>query len=704
MPGEDSDHTMPVIGVDVGGTFTDSVLLRESDGVTIAKASTTADPVDGVWDSLARLADAIDSSVEALLADADAFFHATTLATNILIEENGATIGLLTTKGHEDAQKIGRIMTRHAGLSTTELKDYVNQSKQPPFADPERTKGINERVDCDGQEVVSLSIEEVVSKGEQLVASGAEIIAINYLWSFANPEHERQSKVAIEEQFDVPVVLSSDISPRMGEYERGATTAVSAYVAPRLQQYISTLEQQLHDRGLTAPFLIMQSNGGVVPSVDIESNEASMLLSGPAAGVTGAANGEFDAATSSPNVICTDVGGTSFDVGLVVDGEPEATPSQTVNKHTLYQQSIQIETIGSGGGSIAWLGSENELNIGPRSAGADPGPACYENGNTEPTITDADLVLGLLDPEYFLGGELEVSLSAAQAAIREQIAEPLDVSVPDAARGVYALMNAKMADLIRHVTVENGFDPADFMIFAYGGAGPMHAAGYCQELGIDSLTVPLGDTAAAFSAYGLTTADVRRAKEVSKPVTEPFDAEWLADVYRDLFDQVLSAMDAPAESLELSLTADMRYEGQYSELTVELPATILDGRTANTDLKAYFEESYAARYGQSALHRNGTVEIISQRLTATRPVESGTLPELPAGADAGTPSKVRDVIWETGELETEIYFDQDVVAGQTITGPAVLQLPSTTIPVPPAASANLTPHGSFTVDLAKGGE
>jgi N-methylhydantoinase A len=693
-----------MFAIDVGGTFTDAVMIHQDGELTTRKSPTTpADPAEGMINALERIATAVEEPLEDLLAQSDVFFHATTLATNITIEETGATVGLLTTRGHEDAGRIGRMTTRHAGLSTPELKDYVTQSKQPPFASRDNTIGISERIDRNGDVVVPVAESEVIDAANELHDQGVDIIAVSFLWSFVNSRHEQRAKELIEQQVDVPVMLSSDIAPRLGEYERGATTSISAYVAPQIHAYLSRIEEQLRMRGLDAPFLVMQSNGGVLSGNEMHNNEASMLLSGPAAGVTGAANGRFDAAKTS-NVICTDVGGTSFDVGLVVNGEPQTTPSMTINQHTLYQQSIQIETIGSGGGSIAWLGSENELNIGPRSAGADPGPACYQNGNEEPTITDADLVLGLLDPEYFLGGELEVSKSAAEAAIETQIADPLGVAVPDAARGVYDLMNAQMADLIRKVTVENGHDPGEFTVFAYGGAGPMHATGYCQELGIDEVTAPLGNAAAVFSAYGLTTADIRRVNEISRPMSEPFDMERLAAIYRDLRDSVASELEASPAALSYTLEADIRYEGQYSELAVELPASILDPEYDSSKLnpKELFETRYVDRYGESAKHRSGGVEIINQRVAATQSVRETEIAGEALTTATPSPEKKREVVWTDGARETDIYFEDPLVHGASIQGPAVIQLPSTTIPVPPQAAARVNEQGSITVDLAEG--
>ena len=694
---------MTVIGVDVGGTFTDAVMIRGRGTVTTAKSPTTpADPAEGILNALDGVAAEVDGSLRSLLEEVDVFFHATTLATNITIEETGATVGLLTTRGHEDAGRIGRMTTRHAGVSTTALKDYVTQSKQPPFASRDRTVGVSERIDRDGTVVVSLSEDDVREGARELIDAGAEIIAVNFLWSFANQVHEERAREILADETDVPVVLSSEIAPRLGEYERGATTTASAYVAPRIQTYLGRVETQLRDRGLRAPFLVMQSNGGVIPGAEVAGNEVSMLLSGPAAGVTGAANGRFDAAAAE-NVICTDVGGTSFDVGLVVESEPQTTPSLTVNKHTLYQQSIQVETIGSGGGSIAWLGSENDLNIGPQSAGADPGPACYRNGNEDPTITDADLVLGLLDAEYFLGGDLAVSADAAERAIEEKIAAPLGVGVREAARGVYDLMNAQMADLIRKVTVEHGHDPGDFTVFAYGGAGPTHATGYCRELGIEEVTVPLGDAAAAFSAYGLTTADLVRVEEVSQPMSEPFDLTALTDGYRALRDRVTRRLDADRDDLSFTFAADMRYEGQYSELTIDIPSAFLalDGSTdgSRLDLKALFERRYVERYGESARHRSGSVEIISQRVVASEEVRTTRLAGTERTNGDPSPAKRREVVWSSGVRDTDVYFEDSLTHGAVIDGPAVLQLPSTTVPVPPQADARVSEHGSITVGL-----
>lgn len=701
---------MKVLGVDVGGTFTDAVLVTDDRDLVLAKAPTRpAAPTEGVLESVEKAAANVEMTADSLLADTDRFFHGTTIATNIVLERDGATVGLLTTKGHEDAQRIGRITTRHAGLSVGALKQYVEHEKSAPFARWEHTYGVEERIDREGDVIVELSDDEVRRGVERLIDQGVEVIAINFLWSFRNPRHEHAAAELIEREYDIPVFTSETIAPRIGEYERGATTCVAAFVADELSSYMETLDHELRQRGLSQPILVMQNNGGVIPASAVIENGSSVLVSGPAAGVTAAAEATIDAIKSTSSdeagrqVICTDVGGTSFDVGLVVDGVPEKTPTLTIDRHTLYQQAIDIESIGNGGGSIAWLGSEGELNIGPESAGADPGPVCYDQGGLDPTVTDADLVLGFLDPDYFLGGEMVLDIDAARSTIEDQIARPLGLETDRAARGIYELMNAKMADLIRKITIENGYDPNEFTLFAYGGAGPAHATGYGRELGIRSVTVPLGNVASVFSAYGLTVADIQQVAEVSHPMVEPFEADRLEDIFANL-QALLRASIGPRGETTLSFTRmiDMRYEGQSSELTITLPTTEPESLT-DLDFRELFEHEYVRRYGESAKHPTSSVEIITQRVLGRIPMDPPVLARRELADTDPEAAKHRRVVWHEGSLETPIYFDDSLTFGHEIPGPAVIQLPSTTVPIPPESQGRIGEHGSITVDLGGGG-
>src|SRR5581483_6110297 len=457
------------IGVDTGGTFTDLVLLRPDGSVETAKRpSTPGNFAAGVMDVVEQAED----GDRTLLAEAGYFYHGTTVATNAMITGAGAKIGFVTTAGHRDALPIMRIIGRSAGRSETELKQYSYTDKPQPIVPKPRIKEVFERVDHAGRVVVPLNETSARKAARELVAEGVEAVGVCFLWSFKNRAHEqRMREIVLEEAPDIHVSISSDIVPAMREYERSATTAVNAYLAPLLTSYLHRLEQELQREGLRSSLFVMQSLGGAMRADDAEQRAVNTLVSGPAGGVIAARY--LGSKLGHRNIICADVGGTSFDVALIVDGEPIITSTTDVNQYTLLVPTIDIVSIGAGGGSIAWV-DLGRLRVGPQSAGADPGPACYGRAGVDPTVTDADVVLGYVDPTYFLGGEIALDAELAARAIRERVAEPLGMSVAEAAAGIVEIANQHMSDLIRKLTIERGYDPRDFVVYAFGGAGPLH--------------------------------------------------------------------------------------------------------------------------------------------------------------------------------------------------------------------------------------
>ena len=688
-----------VIGVDTGGTFTDTVVVDETGSRVTGKAATTPDdPTDGIVDSLSDAARDLDTDLEGVLSDTDVLFHGTTLTTNTVLERTGSDVGLLTTRGHRDALHIGRTTSRTTGLSEYEMQHYASQSKPDPLVPKDQIRELDERIDYKGAEVVEFDDEQAREAVRDL-AEDVDSLAVNLLWSFENPEHEQQLADIVEEEApDVPTYLSHEVTARLGEYERGATTAVNAYTAPVLESYVENLVDELDAAGLDAPVFLMKSTGGAMPVGDASTEAVATIMSGPTGGVIGSQFLGREIGTA--NLICTDVGGTSFDVGLVMDGDIQTRPTTSVNQYTLYQLSVDIDSIGSGGGSIAWIDEGGALRVGPDSAGADPGPACYGLGGDRPTVTDADLLLGYLSPEYFLGGRRDLDVDAARTAMAEHVADPLGMSVEEAAAGVFEIVNGAMADLLRQMTIERGHDPREFSVLAYGGAGPMHASFYADELDAQSVVVPLGDTASVFSAFGIASSDLNWVEEVSNPDVAPFDPDAITGTYADLESSVwddLEEQGASSDDVTITREIDLRYQGQVHQVSIHVPNGDLDENDLD-DLLVRWEEKYEALYGSGSTYADAEVELVNQRVLASAETTDPSL--TPDEVEAGDASLgTRDVYWPepSSFVETDIYDGEYVAPGMNLSGPAIVQLPDTTVTIRPHQQADVDDYRNIII-------
>ena len=680
-----------VIGVDTGGTFTDTVVVDESGARVTGKAGTTPDdPTDGIVDSLSDAARELGSDLEAMLDETDVFFHGTTLTTNTVLERTGGDVGLITTKGHRDALHIGRTTTRTKGLSEFEMQHYASQSKPDPIVPKEQTWELDGRIDYKGAEIVDIDDDQIRQAVTEL-ADEVDSLAVNLLWSFENPAHEqRVAEIADEVAPELPTYLSHEVTARLGEYERGATTAVNAYTAPVLEAYVDELTDELSAQGLDAPVYLMKSTGGAMPISNASTEAVATIMSGPTGGVIGSQY--LGREIGSENLICTDVGGTSFDVGLVIDGEIQTRPTTTVHQYSLYQLSVDIDSIGSGGGSIAWIDDGGALRVGPDSAGADPGPACYGQGGTRPTVTDADVLLGYISPEHFLGGRRDLDIEAAESAMEEHVADPLGMSVEEAAAGVFEIVNGAMADLLRQMTIERGHDPREFSVLAYGGAGPLHASFYADELDAQSVVVPLGDTASVFSAFGIASSDLNWVEEASNPDIAPFDLDNVTEMYDQLEGAIRDDLDEQGvDDADVSVTReiDLRYKGQVHQVSVDVP----DGRLTADDLESVlerWEEKYESLYGSGSTYADAQVELVNQRVLASAATTDPTLAAQSRDAEdaqIGT----RDVYWPepSSFVETDIYEGREIAPGMSISGPAIVQLPDTTVTIRPHQHARV---------------
>jgi len=694
-----------VIGVDVGGTFTDAVVIDDRGGVVAAKVpSTPPDYSDGVLDVLRALALERGERLEVMLADVHHMAHGTTSSLNALVTGNVPEVGFLTTVGHRDSIFIMNVEGRYLGRSPNELQDVMRQNKAHALLPKKLVLEVTERIDRDGHVLVALDEQAAGAAIQSLLDAGVEAIAISLLWSFRNPVHEERLRELIHERApQMFVALSSEVSPRIREFARSATTIMSSQIGPGLRTYLGSLQGALRENGLAGPLLIMQSNGGAVAAAEAPRTAISTVGSVLTGGVVGALSLADQLGHS--NVIATDVGGTTFLVGLIVDGEPLRASNTIINHHPINVPTLKVHAIGSGGGAVAWLDAGGNLQVGPHSAGAVPGPACYDQGGEDPTNTDANLVLGILSSRGLIGGRKALSLQAAENAIRTKIAEPLGLSVQEAAAAIYAVQNSQTGDLLRKTVVEAGHDPRKFVLYAFGGAGPAHAAKYAAEVGVGTVVIPLGQVASAFSAYGLASSDVVLAAELSDPSNVPIDATRAAKNFARLEAQVVDGLNRQGlnyASIKVERELDMRFTAQLAEVTTpveegEITPTLLE-RAATT-----FEQLYTDLYGAGSGFAAAGVQAITYRVRATGVLPfSSALPDVKSAdstdlSDALVQTRQICLDGTVGYVDTNVYDYRGLLSGHVLTGPAVVELPTTTVVVPAETTGTVDKLGNLRI-------
>lgn len=698
-----------VCGVDIGGTFTDCVLINDEGEVALGKAlSSPADSFQsGFFGSIEAAASQFGLSSDDIYGKMDKVIsHGSTVATNIVVERNGADIGLLTTAGFEDTIRIMRGMGRATGEPPENLLKVAEIPKPEPLVDPGNVFGIPERVDSLGDEIVALDEDAVAEAVDALVERGVSTIAISFLWAVRNPEHELRAQEIVKERApDVFVTVSSGISKAVGEYERTVATLINAYVGPVTSRYLHGLQDRLGDIGFAGHLHIMQCHGGMVP-ISIGADRPIFTIgSGPVGGLIGCARVCEDLGTK--DIIASDMGGTSFDVGIIKDGEPLAAEDTLLGKFRYRVPALEVISIGAGGGSIAWIDKHGGgLRVGPQSASSLPGPACYERGGELPTVTDADVVLGYISPDATFGtsgdrGGFRPNRELAEKAIREKIAEPLGLSVEDAALGIIEVANAKMANALENEIIGRGFDPRDFTLMSYGGAGPFHAVGYAQSLGIDTIVVP-GEAASVWSAFGISQADVKYQFESSVAMLDPFSPAEIEAAFGELEQEAREALgdEADAEGFEFRRFARMQFQWQLHEIEIALPeGEMTEERIAQ--VSEDFIAMYAERYGEAALLPGAKLEIVSLRLEPSITMGSeklNRLSEVEGEFQLGT----RPVYFERGQgaVEADVYNGDLMPAGAVVEGPAVIDLSITGIVLPPGTSCERRPTGDFLLKLS----
>ena len=685
-----------IVGVDIGGTFTDCVVVNHQGEMAVGKSlSTPPDFSVGAADAVRDAARNIGlGGEEELLRQTTLFFHACTIGENTLITRSGPKTGLVTTRGFPDTLLMmqGKVTD---GLTEAEAGRLAWLQKPEPFVSRSLVAEVNERVDYKGAVTVRLDEDQAVAALDALVARGVESVAVCLLWSVANDVHEKAvAEILRRRHPGVYVTLSSAAVPFVGEYERTATTVFNAYIGPRISSYLVNLEQVLRSKGLAKPPMIMQSYGGVL---DIEAtcrNAVGTIESGPASGVVGTRFlGEL---IGEDNILATDMGGTTFKVGVVREGRIERDYTPVVLRHRVLAPKIWVESVGAGGGSIAWIEKETGLlKVGPEGAGASPGPVCYGLGGTEPTVSDADLILGYLNQDYFLGGRMRLDREAALQAVKRRIAEPLGMSESEAALGIYRISNAHMSDLIRRATVEKGHDPRAFVLFAFGGAGPVHAGRYAADLGVRQVVIPL--TASVHGATGLISSDVVHEYGKSDHLQVPADAARVNEDFAELIRRAevdLGAAGFGPADMAVTRSVDMRYRYQVHELNVPLST----GTAALTDaeleqLYSSFDDAYEKAYGKGSGYREAGKEILTFRVTAVGLLNKPRIKEAPvrkAAADDALKPPRKVFFEELGEFTpTAIYDFERMQPGMDLSGPAVIETPVTTVVVNPRDRAEI---------------
>jgi len=677
------------IGIDIGGTFTD-VVARDADGrLRMAKVpSSRRDPGGAVRRVLEETLAGWGISPDALVR----FVHGTTVATNAVLERRGARIGLVTTAGFEDVLEIGR-------QRRTDMYDVVMRAETPGFLAPGALRrGVAEEMSPEGETVVPLDVAGLEAAVDDLAAAGVEAIAVSFLFSFANPAHEQAARDLIRVRHpDLFVSISSEVDPAFREYERTAVTAFDAYVKPVLDRYLAGMERDLAAGGVTAPLQIMQSRGGTCSSVVARRKPVKLFLSGPAAGVIGGRSAGTAAGAS--DLITVDIGGTSCDIALIRDGRPLIRQEGVIDGYPVRVPMVDVNAIGAGGGSIAWIDRGGGLRVGPHSAGAEPGPACYGRGGEEATVTDASVVLGYIDPVYFAGGTLPLDPALAHAAVEARVARPLGLSVEDAALGIHRVLNAQMAEGIRLVSISRGIDPRGFALVGLGGGGAIHATALAGELGIPRVVVPRFP--GVLSAAGLLAAPVEHEAQAAFPrPLAGLDAGGVRETIAALDATCRELMTAegldPAASLVRHF-ADVCYVGQSHHLEVPLA---LD---APRPLERLYEDFLAAHervFGHATPSPARLVNLrsVHQAVTGSEDIAG---PWAPSG---GTPLKgtrpIRTAA-EPGRLEAAVYDRTAMPAGFTFEGPAIVEQADTTTLVEPGWNGEILADGSLMLTRAE---
>lgn len=698
---------MNTIDIDVGGTFTD--LVMNYNGKTILKKMPTT-PYDLSVCFLNVIEEAsreLDQDSDQCLPQIDLLRYSTTVAMNRLIERKGPALGLITTEGHEDCILIGRGAQWVDGTRVSERRNLAMQKKPVPLIAREYIVGVSERIDSFGSVIRPLDKSDVRRKIHYLVDKGVRGFVVSLLWSQVNPAHEKMIKQIIREEYKefylgyLPVVLASDVIGRSGEYQRTMTAILDAYLHRAMQIELSAMWDKLREYNYSGPFMMVHNSGGMAEV--FKTDAVRTYSAGPVAGLIGSYR--LAQELGFRNVIATDVGGTSFDVGLVVEQNVRNYEFRPIlDSWMVGITMLQTMSIGAGGGSIAWINETlgNRLEVGPQSAGSYPGPVCYDQGGEDPTVTDADLVLGYIDPDYYFGGRMPLNKSSAEEAIQSKVADPLGISAAEAALLIRRIVDANMSAAIRKEINLRGYDPRDFALFAFGGGGPTHVAGYMGELPV-SVIFPFSPV---FSALGSSVMDIKHIYERSRryvlmePHTRKFNTDYadFNNVVADLVEKAkreLVGEGLPVENAVFQLELDMLYGGQVHRKRSSSPVLFVKSPADVEAIYKEFEREFSETFSPLVVHPEGGVYVESFVVTVSIPARK---PELPSydlrSPDAGAALKgKRPCYWGNGGYEETAVYDYDLLrAGNEVAGPAILEAEYTTVVIPPQYKCSIDQH------------
>jgi N-methylhydantoinase A len=682
------------LGVDVGGTFTDVIVFdEETHELTIDKVlSTPANPSEGVLRGIEEATTKAGTSVGEL----ELLFHGTTVVTNMLLEETGSRVGLITTAGHEDVLHLARAWTPGP------LYGWIGMEKPDPLADLVDTRGVAGRIRSPtGEETEPLDESAVRTAVRELQAAGVEAVTVALLNSYLNPAHERRVRELVEDEApELPVSISSEIVPEYGEYERTLTTVINDYARPTVIQYLDDLDASLETAGSTAKMNVVRSDGGLMSSTAAKRRPVELALSGPSGGVVGAAT--IASKKGVPDVLTLDMGGTSTDVSLVEGGTPGTTRQTKVGYREFKSRSVDVNTVGAGGGSIARVQLSGALQVGPESAGADPGPACYGQGGEEPTVTDANVVLGRIPPMVQLGGKMDLDHEAAREAIAG-IAEQRDSTIEEAAQAILDIVNENMYGALRVVSVERGYDPRDFGLVAFGGAGPMHANALVDVMGADPLIVPPGP--GVMSAFGFLTSDIQN--EFSETYLETDEDVDGTDVHGEFQTLQADAADWLASEgvsetdHDFEYYADCRYFRQDIQMSIPVDVANLQTDAGLAEIKDDFEARHERQFGFSL---DAPLEIANLRVIGRGMIEGVSIEGTDPGDSDPSDAQVdtTEVYFDGSYHDTPIYDRRDLAPGNEIDGPAIVVEDDSTVVVQPTYTATVDRYANL--EITGGGD
>ncbi len=687
------------IGVDTGGTFTDVIVIDKQGNVVIGKAETTPGKFEeGVLNAISDAGGKFGVGLKEMLDHTESFVQGTTVGTNILINRNGVKTGMITTAGFEDTTHIMRAIGRIDGLSPEETRHAALVKKPDPICPKDLIKGVAERFDSQGNEVIPLNREEVLRATKELVAAGVESIAICFLWSHLHPRHELEAYDIITKAAPgVYVDMSHKVAPLIREYGRFNTAAIDCYIGPIMVKWYQHLDNVLRKQGLAKELLTAQVWGGVMPYK--EMMPIGTINSGPVGGVIGSRIVGTEL-LGEPNVVTTDVGGTSFDVSIIAEGRHVYAREKPIMRFRVNIPMIDVTSIGAGGGTIAWIDAAGALKVGPASAGADPGPVCYMKGGNQPTVTDACIALGILDPNFYLGGRKKLNAPEGVKSVKD-LGARIGMDVTETAAAIWDIQNEHMIDLLRLMVTRTGYDPRDFAVFCFGGGGPTHGATYGKRLGFKK--VYMFPTSSAFSAFGLASANVSRLFDRSTFIKMPADPTEFNSVCESLEKEAVAEMTRigfAAEDVILTREISMKFGRQVNVERIPIPNKVYD----KNDVLAIgnsFVEFYRSVYGEGAAFVEAGMEVMSFHVTATVPLARPSLIKRslgPAKADHAVKGR-RDVYWtdKKGSVLTPVYDGHKLEPGNVVPGPAVAELTTTTILVPGGSEMKIDEYGFFVI-------